>query len=791
MSKYPIPSNEKERLAKLYQYEILDTEAEEVFDNLTKLVAQILDVPIVLVSLVDKDRQWFKSKYGLDTDETPRNISFCQYAIMDKNILEVENATQDDRFKNSPLVTDSPNIRFYAGAPLIDDEGLNIGTLCAVDTEPKRLTKLGRHTLDAISKTIMRLIINRQMNRALLIHKRIFDISAGMMCIASTDGFFKFINPAFSQILGWQEEELLDKPFFDFIHPDDIQATADEVAKQAEGETTINFTNRYKTSDGNWKWLQWCAIPDTETGGLYAVASDVTELIETQIGLQKAKEEGERLAQVKNNFLSNMSHEIRTPLNAIMGFNDLLSKSQLNGDQKKYVEMASNASKTLSVLINDILDISKLESGKLALENRPFSIESIIKQIVQLQSPSAKEKEIKLIYSIDNEIPDFVVGDETRLIQILTNLLSNAIKFTDEGYVELKCVEHERGPSESTISFVIKDTGIGIEEGKLELIFERFMQASKSTSRVYGGTGLGLSIVKMLVELHGGKLNVDSTINKGSEFIFEITYPIGSASGIQANSKNRETPTSGPLDGIKILLVEDNLHNQFLAKTFLQRHNVIVELADNGAIAVDMMRAENYDAVLMDLQMPIMDGFTATQKIRKDLDLDLPIIACSAHSLAGEREKCIATGMDEYISKPYTEEQLISTLVEFVGHNNNKSKGKEILGDKNVKDDFKSILKALEKDEGHDFVETIVNIFKNEIPKDIDELEDYINNDEIEKISKKVHYIAGSLASCKFYKGYRLAKNVEKQTRENNLELSKSQSTLLIKYLKNALSELS
>lgn len=274
----PIPSNETERLQALDSYNIMDSLPEERLDDLTKLAAEICDVPICLISLVDKDRQWFKSKVGLGADETPRDISFCQYAIMDVDIFEVENAKEDVRFKDNPLVNEDPNIRFYAGHPLVDDGGFALGTLCVIDDKPKTLKENQKRALAILAKEIVTEIQTKKIRKEKEVYQKFFNTSYDLLCVASKDGFFKRLSPSFTTLLGWSKEELLSRPFSDFIHPDDTESTFAEVAKLEQGLSMVGFENRYSKKDGSWAWIHWTCNPDMETGDLYASGHDITEL---------------------------------------------------------------------------------------------------------------------------------------------------------------------------------------------------------------------------------------------------------------------------------------------------------------------------------------------------------------------------------------------------------------------------------------------------------------------------------------------------------------------------------
>jgi CheY-like chemotaxis protein/nitrogen-specific signal transduction histidine kinase len=512
-----------------------------------------------------------------------------------------------------------------------------------------------------------------------------------------------------------------------------------------------------------------------ESQRIYSAAKDITEnkllernLLESQIELEKSK--------AKDVFLANMSHEIRTPLNAIMGFNDILSQTALTEDQRKNVNLISNASKTLNVLINDILDISKLENGKLDLEHAPFRVESVAKQVVQMHVSKARTKGIKLLLSYDHEIPDVVVGDETRLLQILLNLVSNAIKFTEEGSVEIRITETELKDNHVAIDFEVKDTGIGIKSDKLAVIFERFTQAESYTTRMYGGTGLGLNIVRSLVELHNGKLDVKSEFGKGSTFSFSLTFPVASPQQtLLLDGPTVKAEVDG-LSDMSVLVVEDNEHNQILADTYLHKHRASVDIAVNGKLAIDMVLKKKYDVILMDIQMPIMDGFTTTNILRTELKIDVPIIGCSAHAMVSERKKCIEVGMSDYISKPYTEDVLIGALAKF----KKKPSAKTL----DERDDFAEVIAALERNISKTYADKIVNIFKERLPNEIALLEQSIEERDFKLMEERAHYQAGSMSSLHFKQGYKIAYDAERTATGHDADLANAAIGKLIVYLK-------
>jgi signal transduction histidine kinase/ActR/RegA family two-component response regulator/predicted negative regulator of RcsB-dependent stress response len=379
-----------------------------------------------------------------------------------------------------------------------------------------------------------------------------------------------------------------------------------------------------------------------------------------------AKEQAERSEKYKQQFLANMSHEIRTPMHAISGMVKILKRNEHLPTQKTFLNAMHTSSDNLVVILNDVLDLSKIEAGKLDIENIPMSPTAVIENVTQILKYKAEEKGLQLNYHIEEEVPDLIMGDPTRLNQVLINLAGNAIKFTEKGSVDLFLKKEN-----DQLRFIIKDTGIGIPKEKAETIFGAFEQAKDSTSRHYGGTGLGLSISKQLVELQQGKIWVESEDGQGSTFYFEIPLVIAAADAMSQDiiTEDKLKMMASSLEGIRILLAEDNAFNQMIAQDDLSFYieGVKIDLAENGALAVEKFNSGNYDLILMDVQMPEMNGFEATQKIREREKLEkrvvkIPIIAMTASLLKSEINNCYKAGMDDYIPKPYSPEELIGPI---------------------------------------------------------------------------------------------------------------------------------
>ena len=376
--------------------------------------------------------------------------------------------------------------------------------------------------------------------------------------------------------------------------------------------------------------------------------------------LMIANEKADAAVIAKQQFLSNMSHEIRTPMNAIIGFTNVLLKTDLLEKQKEFLQAIKSGGETLTVLINDILDLAKVDAGKMTFEKKVFKMDASISAMLHLFETKILENNLELVKEYDDKIPKLLVGDSVRLHQIILNLVSNAVKFTEKGKITVSVRLMHENEKEVTIQFLISDTGIGIPEDKLGNIFEIFQQATTGTSRLYGGTGLGLAIVKQLVESQGGTINVESKICEGSTFSFILNFQ---KTNIETEIETEKNVLEKELKNIKILMVEDIILNQLLMKTLLDDFGFEHDIASNGKIAIEKLQKNTYDIILMDLQMPEMNGFEATEYIRNTMNSKIPIIALTADVTTVDLAKCKAVGMDDYISKPVEEKLLYNKII--------------------------------------------------------------------------------------------------------------------------------
>jgi PAS domain S-box-containing protein len=496
-------------------------------------------------------------------------------------------------------------------------------------------------------------------------------IESNIDALMATDpsGIITDVNKQMEALTGCTRDELIGAPFKDyFTDPERAEAAIKLVLSEKkvtdyeltacarDGKRTVVSYNATTFYDRN-RTLQ----------GVFAAARDVTERKRVEAELRAAKAVAESASQTKSDFLASMSHEIRTPMNAIIGIADLLAKTPLAPEQDKYVQIFRRAGDNLLNLINDILDLSKVEASQLELERTGFSLNDHLEKVTEMVVDRAHEKGLALVCEIAPNVPNDLVGDPTRLRQVLLNLLSNAIKFTESGEVSLRVAPDADSSVPTALRFTVSDTGIGIPGDKLGQVFERFTQADSSTTRRFGGSGLGLTISKRLVELMGGRIWVESRVGEGSVFAFAVPFEIWAAAN-RPTAAPVGTGPEAPLPALCILLAEDSPDNCLITMAYLKDTPYRVEIAETGAVACKKFIAGHYDLVLMDRQMPIMDGLTATRTIRAWEQANdrppTPIIALTASALKGDREMCLAAGCTAFLTKPIKQEVLLQAIKE-------------------------------------------------------------------------------------------------------------------------------
>ena len=453
------------------------------------------------------------------------------------------------------------------------------------------------------------------------------------------------------------------------LHPEERRKIVDNLNKViAGGDSSWQCDHRFLKKDGTYAYMNTRGYITTNDANkpvrIIGSMQDITERKNAELEIIKAKLEADDARKSQEQFLANMSHEIRTPMNGIIGMVQLVGGTQLTIEQKEYIDTIKESAANLLVIINDILDFTKIVAGKVLLEKVDYVFKDIVNNCIKINRFKAEEKGILLISEIDKNIHPVLIGDPVRLNQILINLIGNAVKFTEKGEVKVSVKLLEENDTDVTLEFAIQDTGIGIAEDKLASVFESFTQESSSTTRKYGGSGLGLTITKQLIELQGGSIKVSSQPGVGSTFSFYLTLKKGNANIVAAKNIT-DYKESHAFTDIQILLVEDNLINQKVASYTLTKQGANVEIANHGKEAIVMLEKKKYDVILMDIQMPEMDGFETTRYIRNSIQESIsttPIIAMTASALVSERAKCLASGMNDYISKPFQAKELYEKI---------------------------------------------------------------------------------------------------------------------------------
>jgi PAS domain S-box-containing protein len=489
-----------------------------------------------------------------------------------------------------------------------------------------------------------------------------FDVSLDMLCIRDMQGRFVKLSQAWETVLGYSIEALQGMPLLPLLHPDDVETTRAHMRQaEATGEV-LGFVNRYRHADGTYRQLEWRA---RRSGDLvFAVARDVTERVKGEAEMAAARAAAEAANQAKSDFLANMSHEIRTPLNGVIGVAAALATTDLTPVQGEMVGLIKGSGETLERLVSDILDVSKIEAGQMTLQARAFDLAPALKGLFELTRMRAEEKGLAFQVEGEASARGIFLGDAIRIGQVLGNLLSNAVKFTDQGEVIARIDLESASQGEvSRLVLEVEDTGVGFDPTQGEMIFQRFSQADATITRRFGGTGLGLSISKTLVEMMGGEISAQSRLGQGS--LFRVVLPLRRMCEAAGNVTTvSDEALEDRVETLRVLLAEDHPVNQKVVRLLLEPYGVRVTVVDNGAQAVEAFSNGVYDLVLMDMQMPVMDGLAATRAIRglEKAGAHIPIIMLSANAMAGHCRDALLAGADLHVAKPITATALIDGI---------------------------------------------------------------------------------------------------------------------------------
>jgi PAS domain S-box-containing protein len=570
-------------------------------------------------------------------------------------------------------------------------------------------------------------------------YKAVVEDGSDIIFIVNFEGKILYHNSSVRETLGYRAKSLIGKNFFDYILPaslEDFKASFRQTQKRLYTEK-VEF--QFLCKDKTFRFLEFNAINLKNKEGLPGLILDCRDITQRKddavelLRLQKAKEQ----------FLANISHEIRTPINGIAGIAGLLSKNQNPEEREMYLNAITHSSENLKVIINDILDLAAIDSGKLKFEKIAFNLKDLLPSLISTFTYQAREKNLALHYTIDESLNKILLGDPVRLNQVLINLISNAVKFTHTGAIHVKCEREKEQKGICHVLISVKDTGVGIPAEKLNTIFESFSQADESVTRRYGGTGLGLTIARQLVEMQQGRIEVHSQEHIGSTFSVHIPYAIGSTkvSKLALQQNKNALPTIS--HNVRVLLVEDNDINRLYAKSILQTWKCNTDIAENGLIAIEKLKNNSYDVILMDVQMPVMDGYEATKAIRMmpHPTGSTPIIALTANATKIDVEKCLQAGMNDYLSKPFTPEDLYQTLFE-------KLKivplSASVVKPVTSKSYDLNYLKNISGN-NQEFIKEMLQTFTQSIPVSLKDMEEALNTADLVKLARIAHQIKPSM----------------------------------------------
>lgn len=652
------PADEVERLHALYALRLLDTPPDERFERIVRLAQTIFDVPIASVTLVDSDRQWFKSCVGLDVPETSRDISFCGHAILSKDLFYIPNALEDQRFADNPLVVNAPHIRFYAGAPLTINGRYRVGSFCIIDTKPRVLSEEQQHVLRALADIVeqqLELQTLYEVEKTLIVekarHQILFESVIDGIIIVDQQGIINDVNPAAQRLFGYSAMEMISNSINMLMTDASYVLHSDFLLKNQQNQHVQHATIELQGKRSNSSTFPIeLVISPMQLGQRLMFTAIVRDLSERK-----------EMERVKNEFISTVSHELRTPLTSIRGALGLVlgkASDTLPNKIKMLLETANRNCERLSLLINDILDLEKIESGKLDFEFRLLDLTKVAAQALEANEGYAANHQVslRLVTTPDNAL---VFGDDHRLLQVFANLISNAVKYSVAGGTVEIHIDKQSG----FWRVGIRDFGRGIPEAFKDRMFQRFSQADSSDTREKGGTGLGLSISKAIVECHHGMIDCHSEVGQGSEFFF--TLPV------------YEQQPAVIIDEVpRLLICEDNPDVALILADLLAREGLHSDIAYSAAEAMTKLAENNYRVMLLDLTLPDMDGMELLYVLRKQPQfshLPIIIVGSSLPSSGSENWTGEALAIVDWLQKPIDRRKLTDALHRSLRHGVNEA----------------------------------------------------------------------------------------------------------------------
>lgn len=828
--------DENERLAALHGYGIVDSAQEPAFDELAALAAHICGAPVAILGFVEADREWVKARYRWNISHLPLEASFAAHVVRSGHLLVVEDTDEHDELRHHPLVSTEPKIRFIASVPVVSPDGHVLGAITTLDRVPRSVSALQQEMLRGVARQVTALLNDRRriarleeeaahavdLQQALSESeerfRELFGHADDLIMSIRADGRILHVNGASSHMLAYEPDELTGRSVFDFVHPDGREQFKRDLDRLLTSGEHDMVETTFFAHDGRRVIVEGNVNPKIVDGFPVLVRTifrDITERKQAEVELGQARDAALESARLKSQFLSNVSHEIRTPIHSVAGMLGLLLETNLTSEQRDLVMTARSSADSLLTILNNILHVARLESGKLSVAVADFDVVTTVERVVDVMQIAAKEKGLELAVDFDAQLPAIVRGDASRYRQIVANLVNNAVKFTDKGKITVRLSVERETDTHTLVRFAVSDTGCGVNAETRARIFQPFTQGDASSTREHDGMGLGLTIAKQLVDLIGGIISFDSKEGEGSTFWFTVPFekrlterlavagakqafpgarvlildesetnrkllqhyvaswgmrsrfaenadealerirteaelgdpyrafvfdahargidPYRMARSIKADQTMssvglvmlthlgeqvddqqarksgissylakpvdrselfdcltvalaRDTQTrvdlseqyvSSPLANVvvgevpkdvreraRILLAEDKPLNQKLTLSQLRSLGYTAEAVSNGSEVIDALTRKEFDIILMDCQMPLMDGYETTMEIRRREDgaRHTRIIAMTANALEGDREKCLAAGMDDYLPKPTRREELERAL---------------------------------------------------------------------------------------------------------------------------------
>lgn len=597
---------------------------------------------------------------------------------------------------------------------------------------------------------------------------------------ANPEGSIDYYSPQFIEFTGKSNEELFQEGWKNLIPPEDYETVVSEWKSSLSSSENFNLEFRIRSAAGTNRWFKVQAVPVRDYDGTVirwlGSCTDISELKQAATDLLTAKDNAETANRAKDEFLANVSHEIRTPMNAILGMTNLLLDSSLDEFQHDLMQTVKSAGDNLLTIINDLLDYSKMDAGKLELEQAPFSPGQIIREIVNMLKPRVQSRNLKLTCQIEESIPGMVIGDASRLRQVLVNLLTNGIKFTPKGEVNVRLKLAQQNDENVALTFTVQDTGIGIAPERQQSIFEAFEQEDTSTTRKYGGTGLGLTIASRLVRAMQGEIELQSTPGKGSTFSFTAIFSSAEASVVFGKFETAASPELQEKSrALKILIAEDNEFNVKLLEQLLKQQERSFRIATDGEQALHLAKSEKFDLLLLDIHMPLKDGFEVARELRRweeerNIGEPIPIIALTARSTLQIREQCLAAGMDELVTKPMRPEELWQAIRR-VTSGSTESSSYDLLIDR------KMVLATC--GENAELLQILIGSFLENVPSQLDELRNAHSRSDLPALREAAHKIASSLRTFSETAG-QLALKTEEAAMAGDLKVCRSRVDQLL-----------